>query len=131
MTNGPLCGPFVFGASAAGRAAPGCATWHDDRSPGSYFSCLLESGAEFFSIFNRSTNSCPTSNAGFCPVISSRSPENDASPGRRVRLSEGRALAGGAADGVVGTALCILHAAAMSLLSPSDIWMMELLMGCF
>jgi len=33
---------------------------------------LLEASAEFFSIFSRSTNRCPTSStdAGFCPVIS-------------------------------------------------------------
>lgn len=40
-----------------------------------YFWMLLESSAESFSILSRSTNRCPTSSAdaGFCPVISSRS----------------------------------------------------------
>lgn len=75
MTNGPLCGPFVFGANAAARAAPICATWRDDRPPGPYFCCLLESRAKFFSTFNCVTNRRPTSSAkaGFCPVISLRS----------------------------------------------------------
>jgi|GEM_PF-6960199 len=71
----------LLAACAAARAVPVCATWRDDRPPGSDFWCLLESSAEFFSIFNRSTSRFPTSNAqaeaeaeaGFCPVISSRS----------------------------------------------------------
>ena len=65
----------LLAACAAARAVPVCATWRDDRPPGSDFWCLLESSAEFFSIFNRSTNRCPTASAEavFCPVISSRS----------------------------------------------------------
>ena len=66
---------LLLAASAEARAVLVCATWCDDRPPGSYFWCLLESSAEFCSLFNRSTNRYPTSSAeaGFCPVISSRS----------------------------------------------------------
>lgn len=50
-----------------------------------YFWCLLESRAKFFSTFNCVTNRRPTSSAeaGFCPVISSRSSTTLRVHGRR------------------------------------------------
>lgn len=68
-------GRLLLAVSPMARAVLVCATWRDDRPPGSYFWCLLESSAEFSLLFNCSTNRCPTSSAdgGFCPVMSSRS----------------------------------------------------------
>ena len=38
-----IAGRFLLAANAAARAVPICATWRDDRPPGRYFWCLLES----------------------------------------------------------------------------------------